>query len=179
MQGFNRFAQVRLHDGGLAEGEADVEFTLQDVDVPLDTEAMLEQIKQIVELLLEQLQTRLDDRRITLEVCITSNLQTMPQLRRVEDHPFGRMVEDRLSVSLCTDNRLVSDTTVTRELRLATDAFNINAAELRRVILHGFKRSFYPGSYRDKRNYVRQVIDVYDRVAAKHGLPAVDRAQHS
>jgi adenosine deaminase len=126
-----------------------------------------------------QLSQYIADRRILLEVCITSNMQTMPELRRVEEHPFGRMVEDRLSVSLCTDNRLVSDTTVTRELQLATDAFHINAAELRRVILHGFKRSFYPGSYRDKRNYVRQVIDVYDRVAAKHGLPAVDRAQHS
>ncbi len=126
-----------------------------------------------------QLSQYIADRRILLEVCITSNMQTMPDLRRVEEHPFGRMVEDRLSVSLCTDNRLVSDTTVTRELRLATDAFNINAAELRRVILHGFKRSFYPGSYRDKRNYVRQVIDVYDRIAARHGLPTVDRAQHS
>ncbi len=37
--------QTRLHDGGLAEGEADVEFTLRDVDVPLDVEAILEQIK--------------------------------------------------------------------------------------------------------------------------------------
>jgi adenosine deaminase len=117
------------------------------------------------------------DRRITLEVCITSNLQTMPELRRVEDHPFGRMVRDRLSVTLCTDNRLVSRTTVARELRLAVDAFRLTPAELRNVILHGFKRSFYPGSYREKRTYVRHVIDVYDRVAAQHGLPAVQRGE--
>lgn len=37
--------QTRLHDGGLAEGDADVEFTLRDVDVPLDVEAMLAEIK--------------------------------------------------------------------------------------------------------------------------------------
>ncbi|MEZ4317294.1 MAG: adenosine deaminase family protein [Myxococcota bacterium] len=126
-----------------------------------------------------QLSHYIADRRILLEVCITSNMQTMPDLRRVEAHPFGRMVEDRLSVSLCTDNRLVSNTTVSHELRLATDAFKMSPSELRRVILHGFKRSFYPGTYRAKRDYVRHVIDYYDRVAEKHGLPAVDRAQQN
>ena len=42
---------------------------------------------------------------------------------------------------------------------------------------HGvpFKRSFYPGSYREKRAYVRGVIDYYDRVAAAHGVPASKR----
>ena len=122
-----------------------------------------------------QLSQYIADRRILLEVCITSNMQTMPELRRVDQHPFGRMVEERLSVSLCTDNRLVSNTTVTRELAQATEAFKLDANELRRVILHGFKRSFYPGSYREKREYVRQVIDTYDRIAAEHGLPAATR----
>jgi adenosine deaminase len=117
------------------------------------------------------------DRRITLEVCITSNLQTMPELRRVADHPLGRMVRERLSVTLCTDNRLVSHTTVSNELRLAVDAFQWSPGELRNVILHGFKRSFFPGSYREKRAYVRQIIDYYDRVSASHGLPAVGRGE--
>ena len=115
------------------------------------------------------------DRRVTMEVCVTSNMQTMPNLRRVQDHPLGRMVQDRLSVTLCTDNRLVSRTTVTKELSLVTEAFNLKPGELRNMILHGFKRSFYPGSYKEKRAYVRQVIDFYDRVAAKHGLPEVKR----
>lgn len=109
------------------------------------------------------------DRRITLEVCITSNMQTMPELRRVEDHPFGRMVRDRLSVTLCTDNTLVSRTTVTKEIDQACRAFRIPPERLRNIVFHGFKRSFFPGSYRDKRTYVRQVIDYYDRVAQKHG----------
>jgi len=117
-----------------------------------------------------QLSQYIADRRILMEVCITSNMQTMPALRRVQEHPFGRMVEERLSVSLCTDNRLVSRTTVSRELALATEAFQINSAELRRVILHGFKRSFFPGTYREKRDYVRQVIDYYDTIASDHGL---------
>jgi adenosine deaminase len=122
-----------------------------------------------------QLSEYLADRRILVEVCVTSNLQTMPELRKVGDHPLGRMVQDRLSVTLCTDNRLVSRTTVSRELRLATDAFAIGPSELRNMILHGFKRSFFPGSYKDKRAYVRQVIDTYDRVAEAHGLPVERR----
>ena len=121
-----------------------------------------------------QLSQYIADRRILMEVCITSNMQTMPELRRVQQHPFGRMVEDRLSVTLCTDNRLVSQTTVSRELALATEAFKMSSAELRRVILHGFKRSFFPGSYREKRDYVRHVIDFYDSVAAQHGLPQAE-----
>lgn len=112
------------------------------------------------------------DRRILLEVCITSNMQTMPELRHVDQHPFGRMVAERLSVSLCTDNRLVSRTTVSRELAQAIEAFQLSPTEVRRVILHGFKRSFFPGSYLEKRQYVRAVIDHYDRVAAEHGLPS-------
>ncbi len=110
------------------------------------------------------------DRRITLEVCITSNLQTMPELRRVEDHPFGRMVRDKLSVSLCTDNRLVSRTSVTQEVAQAVEAFRLPPKELRNILIHGFKRSFFPGTYRDKRAYVRQVIDFYDRVSREHGI---------
>jgi adenosine deaminase len=109
------------------------------------------------------------DRRITVEVCITSNLQTNPALHRVEDHIFGRMLRERLSATLCTDNRLVSHTTVTREYRLACDAFEMTPGQLRNTIIHGFKRSFFPGSYAEKRAWVRQIIDYYDAVTAAHG----------
>jgi adenosine deaminase len=117
-----------------------------------------------------QLSEYIADRRITIEVCITSNLQTMPELRGVENHPFGRMVRDQLSVTLCTDNRLVSLTSVTKEIKEAVKAFDLTAKELRNLTFHGFKRSFFPGTYREKRGYVRQVIDFYDRVAAEHGV---------
>lgn len=122
-----------------------------------------------------QLSEYIADRRILIEVCVTSNMQTMPELRRVEEHPLGRMIQDRLSVTLCTDNRLMSRTTVTQELQKVTRAFPLSPAELRNMILHGFKRSFFPGSYTEKRAYVRKVIDWYDRVAAGHGLPLPER----
>lgn len=108
------------------------------------------------------------DRRVTIEVCITSNLQTNPHIGSVQNHAFKRMLEARLSATLCTDNRLVSHTTVTRELKLAADAFSMDASQIRNTVIYGFKRSFYPGSYREKRAYVRQVLDHYDRVIAEH-----------
>ena len=117
-----------------------------------------------------QLAEYIAHRRITLEVCITSNLQTMPELRRVSDHPFGRMLRERLSVALCTDNRLVSRTSVARELAQACAAFDMTPSELRNVVIYAFKRSFFPGTYREKRGYVRRVIEHYDAVAAAHGL---------
>ncbi len=115
------------------------------------------------------------DRRITVEVCITSNLQTNPNLERVEDHVFGRMLQERLSATLCTDNRLVSHTTVTREYRLACDAFHLTPSQLRNTIIHGFKRSFFAGSYAEKRTWVRQMIDYYDGVVEAHGFPVAWR----
>ena len=118
-----------------------------------------------------QLAEYVADRRITLEVCITSNMQTMPSLKAVEDHTFGRMVRDKLSVALCTDNRLVSRTSVTEEIAKACRAFKLTPKELRNVVVHGFKRSFFPGSYSEKRAYVRRVIDHLDRVAAEHDVP--------
>lgn len=124
------------------------------------------------ELYVRRLVEYISDRRITLEVCITSNLQTMPQLRRVEDHPFGRMVRDKLSVTLSTDNRLMSRTSVTQEIAQACAAFELTPRQLRSVIIYGFKRSFYRGSYREKRAYVRQMIDFYDRIVAEEAPDA-------
>jgi len=110
------------------------------------------------------------DRRITIEVCITSNLQTNPAIGKVEDHALKYMLDKKLSATICTDNRLVSHTTVTDEVRLAVDAFGMTPDQLRHTLIHGFKRSFYPGSYMEKRAYVRHVIDYCDHVFTQHGL---------
>jgi adenosine deaminase len=106
------------------------------------------------------------DRRITLEVCITSNLQTNPAIRSAGDHALRRMLDQRISVAICTDNRLVSHTSVTNELLTAVQSCGVTHRELRDIVIHGFKRSFYPGSYTEKRAYVRGVIDHFDRTMA-------------
>lgn len=100
------------------------------------------------------------DRRINIEVCLTSNLGTMPDLK-LKDHAFGRMLKEGVSVTINTDNRLVSDTTVTKELRKAVDNFNVSPSQLKSLIVNGFKRSFYSGPYADRREYVRSVFAYY------------------
>ena len=66
-----------------------------------------------------------------------------------------------------TDERLlVSHTTVTDELRLAVRYLKLSPAELQNVVMAGFKGSFFPGTYREKRDYVRCVMDRYEALAA-------------
>lgn len=107
-------------------------------------------------------------RRITLEVCPTSNLQTIPAITSVAEHPLRKMLEASLSVSICTDNRLVSRTSVTRELELVCSQLPVTPAQLRNIILAGFKGSFFPGPYSEKRALVRQVINRYEALEKQY-----------
>ena len=113
----------------------------------------------------QQLAEYIASGRITLEVCLTSNTQTHPQLRNLARHPLRQMLDHDLSISLCTDNRLMSHTTVTNELLQAVRHLKMDARELRNVVVAGFKGSFFPGTYREKRHFVRQVIDRYEALA--------------
>ncbi len=111
-------------------------------------------------------------RRITIEVCLTSNLQTTPTIQKVEDHPLRKMLDHNISVSICTDNRLVSNTTVTRELELVAQGLPITRSQFRNIVIAGFKGSFFPGNYSDKRAFVRRIIDRYEELESKHlGVP--------
>jgi adenosine deaminase len=118
----------------------------------------------------ERLAQYIAERRVTLEVCLTSNLQTMPELTHIQQHNFRKMLDSRLSVTLCTDNRLISNTTVSNEIGLALRNFDISPRQLKHLIIYGFKRSFFPGTYQEKRAYVRHVIDYYDSVTRRYGL---------
>lgn len=107
------------------------------------------------------------DRRITLEICLTSNLQTNPELVNLSDHAFNRLRAARVSTAICTDNRTVSNTNVTKELMLAVEHLGLTRKDLKSIIIYGFKRSFFPGSYLKKRKYVRDIIDYYEAVESR------------
>jgi adenosine deaminase len=119
----------------------------------------------------ERLAQFIADKRVTIEVCLTSNQQTVPELAGdLRLHPYGEMRRRRLSTTFCTDNRLVSNTDVSTEIARAVEAFSLTEREVRDSLIYGFKRSFFPGTYLEKRTYVRQVIDFADRVLS--GSPA-------
>jgi adenosine deaminase len=110
------------------------------------------------------------DKRTTIEVCLTSNLQKNPEIKNIKNHNFKHMLANRMSVTICTDNRLVSDTTVSREFKLAVDNFDIQPKHLKDIVAYGFKKSFYAGQYIEKRQWAKKVMMYFDEVAKKHGV---------
>ena len=119
---------------------------------------------------IEALVDYLAENRTTIEVCLTSNLQTSPALKSITEHSVRQMLGHKLSLTFCTDNRLVSHTTVQRELALALANFDIAPGQLKDIIAYGFKRSFYYHPYSMKRKWVRQAIDFYESVERKFGV---------
>lgn len=105
--------------------------------------------------------------RITVEVCLTSNLQTIPSISSPQDHPLKKMLAEKLSLTICTDNRLVSHTTVCDEILKIIKNFTITQEDLKNMIIYGFKRSFSSMPYPEKRLYVRQVINYYEEMERK------------
>lgn len=83
------------------------------------------------------------DRRIPLEVCYTSNLQTRAT-RAAGEHPVRRYYDAGLVVTINTDNRLMSRTTVTDELWRVHRTHDFSWAELHDLTLMGFRSAFLP-----------------------------------
>ena len=110
------------------------------------------------------------DKSTTIEVCLTSNLQTNPEIGDIKNHNVKHMLANRMSVTVCTDNRLVSDTTVSREFGLLLNNFDVQMKHLKDIVAYGFKKSFYPGAYIEKRNWAKRVMMHFDEVAKKHGV---------
>ena len=93
--------------------ESLAESELVPITSQVNSDSILIRNKKIVDKqkYIENLAQFIAGRRITIEVCLTSNQQTIPELRdNLERHPFRHMRKSRLSVTFCTDNRLVSRT---------------------------------------------------------------------
>lgn len=101
------------------------------------------------------------DHRIPLEVCLSSNVQTRT-VPSFKEHPFGFYFDLGLRVTLNTDSRLISDTTVSNEILLAARAFRLSPYEVKRIIVMGFKSAFLP--YADKARLLREVNLEIDRI---------------
>lgn len=83
------------------------------------------------------------DRRIPLEMCLYSNLHT-GACKNLEEHPFGLFFRNGFRVCLNTDDRLMSDTTMTKETILATELFDLTLAEIEKLNLNAIKSAFAP-----------------------------------
>ena len=96
----------------------------------------------------------LNDHRIPLEMCPSSNVQT----RSVADfasHPLKFYFDFGLRVTVNTDNRLITDTTVTKELLVIHREMNFTLEDLCTILVQGFKSAFLP--FREKQDLLRTV----------------------
>ena len=78
---------------------------------------------------------------ITLEVCLSSNLQT-GAVDSLDEHPLRRFLDAGIPVTLATDNPTVSATTLTQEYLLAIEHFELTQEEADHLIENGQKASF-------------------------------------
>ncbi|MFJ5206320.1 MULTISPECIES: adenosine deaminase [Streptomyces] len=83
------------------------------------------------------------DRRIALEMCPTSNLQT-GAATSIAEHPITALKDLGFRVTLNTDNRLVSGTTMTREMTLLVEEAGWTVEDLRTVTVNAVKSAFIP-----------------------------------
>lgn len=97
-----------------------------------------------------------NDHRIPLEMCLTSNIHTK-SVTSLDEHPFRKYYDQRLRVTLNTDNRLISNTTLSKEYELASKAFNLSLQDLRGIIINGFKSAFLP--HNERRQLIKKVVD--------------------
>lgn len=83
------------------------------------------------------------DARIPLELCPTSNVHTRAA-RSIAEHPITLLKDLRFRVTLNTDNRLMSATSMTKEMALLVKEAGWSAAELRWVTINALKSAFIP-----------------------------------
>ena len=60
-------------------------------------------------------------------------------------------------MTLNTDNRLISNTTLSNEYQIAINNFNLDESEIRTIIINGFKSTFQ--SHNERRKLIRKIVD--------------------
>jgi adenosine deaminase len=95
------------------------------------------------------------DRRIPLELCPTSNLQT-GAAKTYSEHPIGILAKLRFRVTLNTDNRLMSRTSMSNEMIQCVKSFGWKFADLQRVTVNSLKSSFIP--FEERLEIIEKVV---------------------
>jgi adenosine deaminase len=104
-----------------------------------------------------------NDFRIPLEICLTSNVQTRA-VPSFEEHPVRLYYDEGIVVTLNTDNRLMSATTVTDEFLRAHRHLGFTWEELCCLAIMGFESAFLP--YREKRALLDEIRAEIDEISA-------------
>ena len=91
------------------------------------------------------------DKRIPIEICLLSNVHT-GATSSLGAHPFGVLYRERFRVTLNTDNRLMSDTSMTKEFQAAAEAFKLTLDDFERITINAMKSAFI--GYRERCQFI-------------------------
>jgi adenosine deaminase len=83
------------------------------------------------------------DKRIPLEICLISNVHT-GATPSIEQHPFRILYQEKFRVTLNTDNRLMSNTTMTKEFEAAAETFGLGIDDFEKISINAMKSAFLP-----------------------------------
>jgi adenosine deaminase len=83
------------------------------------------------------------DKRIPLEICLLSNVH-VGAARSLAEHPFRLFYQEKFRVTLNTDNRLMSNTSMTKEFEAARDTFGLTMADFEKITINAMKSAFLP-----------------------------------
>ncbi len=104
----------------------------------------------------QDLMNYVNDHRIPLEICLTSNWQTH-SVRSLKHHPFKYYYDLGIRVSLNTDNRLMSGTTLTEEFLLAKKLFGLRLHDFREITINAMKSAFM--HYHQRKNMIKAIAE--------------------
>jgi adenosine deaminase len=126
---------------------------VDDIDAGADGEARLGRVADLVR-----------DRRVPLELCPTSNVHS-GAAKSIEAHPIGLLIDLKFRVTVNTDNRLMSATTLSLEFAKLVEAFGLEWERIRRLTINAMKSAFVPFDER---------VDLLDRVIRPAYAPLVE-----
>lgn len=104
------------------------------------------------------------DKRIPLEMCLTSNVDT-GAVKNYEDHPFGLYYKYKFRVTLNTDDKLMSNTSMTKEYLIAHQVFGLGFEDLEKLAINAMKSAFVP--------YKQRIDLIYNKI--KPGYKKIKR----
>lgn len=109
------------------------------------------------------------DHRIPLEICLSSNVHT-GAVPSFEEHPFRYFFDQGYRVTLNTDNRLMSDTSMTNELSIAIERYGLDLDDVEKLCINGMKSAF--AHYEQRVGFIFERIKTgYATLRKELGLP--------
>ena len=110
----------------------------------------------------------IQDRRVPMEMCLSSNVGT-GAATDFASHPFNTFFRNNFRAFLCVDNRLMSDTNLSKEMEIATEHFGLTLRDLEKITINAMKSAFI--HHNEK---IRIIFDIikkgYAEIRSEYGL---------